>query len=63
MNFNTFLLCLLIIPTYLNLYLTLKKLRMKKKRTELPISSKQWSEKIKDNTFNDWLANSERLKK
>ena len=63
MNINTFLLCLLVIAAYLNLYLTHKKLKKSKKKTQLPISSKEWSKKIEDNGFKAWLANKERLNK
>ena len=63
MNINTFLLCLLVIAAYLNLYLTYKKLRKSKKRAELPMSSKQWSEKIEEDNFKAWLTNRERLNK
>tara|TARA_Y100001968_G_scaffold324387_1_gene363611 strand:+ start:1234 stop:1446 length:213 start_codon:yes stop_codon:yes gene_type:complete len=61
MNINTPLLFLLVIAAYLNLYLTFKKIRQKKK-TKLPISSKEWREKIEDDNFKSWLSNRERLK-
>ena len=61
MNINTIFLCLLVIAAYLNLYLTFKKTREKKK-TKLPISSKEWREKIEDEGFKSWLSNRERLK-
>ncbi len=63
MNINTFLLGLIVISTYLNLYLNYNKYKKSKKRTELPISSKQWNKLIQDNSFKSWLANKERLKK
>ena len=63
MNINTYLLGLLVIATYLNLYLTHSKSRKHKKRTQLPMSSKEWSERIEDNSFKEWVANRERLKK
>ncbi len=47
MNINTFLLCLLVIAAYLNLYFSYKKLLARKKRAQLPISAKQWSERVK----------------
>tara|TARA_B100001029_G_scaffold120378_1_gene99964 strand:+ start:882 stop:1088 length:207 start_codon:yes stop_codon:yes gene_type:complete len=62
MNFNTVLLFLLLIAAYLNLYLTYKKIKKKKSATKLPISSKEWSEKIEDENFKSWLSNRERLK-
>ena len=62
MDINTFLLMLLVIAAYLNLYFTYKKLKKQKNRTKLPISSKQWNEKIEDENFKSWLSNRERLK-
>ena len=59
MNINTILLILLVIAAYLNLYLTFNK---KKKQTKLPISSKEWREKVEDQNFKSWLSNRERLK-
>ena len=59
MNFNTILLFLLVIAAYLNLYLTLNK---QKRKTKLPISSKEWREKVEDENFKSWLSNRERLK-
>ena len=59
---NTFLLVLLVIAAYLNLYLTFKRIKKKKSRAELPISSKEWSEKIQDQNIKSWLANRDRLK-
>ncbi len=59
MNINTILLLLLVIAAYLNLYSTFKK---KKKNTKLPISSKEWREKVEDQNFKSWLSNRERLK-
>tara|TARA_B100000965_G_scaffold203637_1_gene169992 strand:- start:340 stop:552 length:213 start_codon:yes stop_codon:yes gene_type:complete len=61
MNINTSLLFLILIATYLNLYLTLNNKRQKKK-TKLPISSKEWREKVEDKNFKSWLSNRERLK-
>ena len=62
MNFNTFLLLILIIATYLNLYLTYKNIKKQKKKTKLPISSKEWREKVEDESFKSWLSNRDRLK-
>tara|TARA_Y100001968_G_scaffold106159_1_gene96021 strand:- start:99 stop:305 length:207 start_codon:yes stop_codon:yes gene_type:complete len=62
MNFNTILLCLLIIATYLNLYLTFKRIKRQKEKTKLPISSKEWREKVEDEKFKSWMSNRERLK-
>ena len=62
MNINTFLLLLLVIAAYLNLYLTYKKLKRQKKITKLPMSSKEWREKVEDENFKSWLSNRERLK-
>ena len=61
MNINTIFLLLLVIAAYLNLYLTLKKTKQTKK-TKLPISSKEWREKVEDENFKSWLSNRERLK-
>ena len=72
MNINTFLLVLLVLAAYTNLYLTVKSRRIKRvKRTELPISSKEWdnhrseieSYKNDDDNFKYWLKNKERLEK
>ena len=62
MNFNTFLLLILIIATYLNLYLTYKNIKKQKKKTKLPMSSKEWREKVEDENFKSWLSNRDRLK-
>ena len=62
MKFNTILLFLLVIAAYLNLYLKYKRVPRKKITTQLPISSKEWSEKIEDENFKSWLSNRERLK-
>tara|TARA_B100001029_G_scaffold167277_1_gene160335 strand:- start:430 stop:636 length:207 start_codon:yes stop_codon:yes gene_type:complete len=62
MQFNTILLFLLVIAAYLNLYLTLNRIKKQKKKTKLPISSKEWKEKIEDENFKSWLSNRERLK-
>ncbi len=62
MDINTFLLMLLVIAAYLNLYLTYKKIKKQNNRTKLPISSKQWNEKIEDENFKSWLSNRDRLK-
>ena len=61
MNINTIFLLLLVIAAYLNLYLTFNK-RKQKKNTKLPISSKEWREKLEDENFKSWLSNRERLK-
>tara|TARA_B100001250_G_C19241203_1_gene546601 strand:- start:334 stop:540 length:207 start_codon:yes stop_codon:yes gene_type:complete len=62
MNINTFFLFLLVIAAYLNLYLTFKKINIQKKKTKLPISSREWREKIEDENFKSWLSNREKLK-
>ena len=59
MNINTIFLLLLVIAAYLNLYLTLNK---NNKKTKLPISSKEWREKVEDENFKSWLSNRKRLK-
>ena len=59
MNINTIFLFLLVIAAYLNLYLTFTK---NKKKTKLPISSKEWREKVEDENFKSWLSNRKRLK-
>ncbi len=61
MNINTILLFLLVIAAYLNLYLTFNQKKQKKK-PKLPISSKEWNEKVEDDNFKSWLSNRERLK-
>ena len=62
MNFNTILLILLLIAAYLNLYLTFKRIKRQKKKTKLPISSKEWREKVEDENFKSWMSNRDRLK-
>ena len=62
MNINTVFLFLLVIAAYLNLYLTFKKISIQKKKMKLPISSKEWREKVEDENFKSWLSNRERLK-
>ena len=62
MNINTFFLFLLVIAAYLNLYITFSKIKMQKKKTKLPISSKEWREKLEDENFKSWLSNREKLK-
>ena len=62
MNFNSICLFLLVIAAYLNIYLTFRKIKRQKTRTKLPISSKEWREKIEDEKFRSWLSNRERLK-
>ena len=61
MNVNTFFLFLLVIAAYLNLFLTFKKFKRQRKQTKLPISSKEWREKLEDENFKSWLSNRERL--
>ena len=61
MNINSIFLILILIAAYLNLYLTLNNKRQKKK-TKLPMSSKEWREKVEDENFKSWLSNRERLK-
>tara|TARA_Y100001968_G_C19292976_1_gene685170 strand:+ start:23 stop:235 length:213 start_codon:yes stop_codon:yes gene_type:complete len=61
MNINTIFLLLLVIAAYLNLYLTFNKAKHKKK-TKLPISSREWRERIEDENFKSWLSNREKLK-
>ncbi len=62
MNLNSTLLFLLVIAAYLNLYLTFRRTRWQKKKTKLPMSSKQWREKVEDDNFKSWLSNRDRLK-
>ena len=62
MNINTFLLLLLVISSYLNLYLKFNKVKVQKKRTKLPISSKEWREKVEDESFKSWQSNRDRLR-
>ena len=61
MNINSIFLILILIAAYLNLYLTLNNKRQKKK-TKLPISSKEWREKVEDENFKSWLSNREKLR-
>ena len=61
MNINTIFLLLLVIAAYLNLYLTFNRTKQNKK-TRLPISSKEWREKVEEENFKSWLVNRERLK-
>tara|TARA_B100000579_G_C22184900_1_gene555805 strand:+ start:69 stop:281 length:213 start_codon:yes stop_codon:yes gene_type:complete len=61
MNINSICLILLVIAAYLNLYVALNNKRQKKK-TKLPISSKEWREKVEDENFQSWLSNRERLR-
>ena len=53
---------LLVIAAYLNLYLSYQKITRKRSNTKLPISSKEWREKVEDENFKSWLSNRERLK-
>jgi len=62
MNVNTVLLLLLVPAAYLNLYLSFKRIKRHKQKTKLPISSKEWREKVEDENFKSWLSNRERLK-
>ena len=61
MNINTICLVLLVIAAYLNLYLSFNKNKQNKK-TKLPISSKEWRQKVEDENFKSWLSNRQRLK-
>ncbi len=62
MNLHTFLLSLLVIAAYINLYVTFRRTKLQKQKTKLPISSKEWREKVEDENFKSWLSNQERLK-
>ena len=62
MNLNTCLLALLVIAAYLNLYFTFNRIKKQKKKAKLPISSKEWREKLENESFKSWLSNRERLK-
>ncbi|WP_413678944.1 hypothetical protein [Prochlorococcus sp. MIT 0916] len=62
MNINSIFLLLLVIAAYLNLYLTFNRTKKQKRKTILPISSKQWRDKEEDENFKSWLSNRERLK-
>ncbi len=61
MNINTICLVLLVIAAYLNLYLSFNKNKQKKK-TKLPISSKEWRQKVEDENYKSWISNRQRLK-
>ncbi len=68
---NTFLLFLLVIAAYLNLFLVFKRSKKGSRKTKLPISSKQYSQSQKevdmyksiDEKFKVWLRNKEMLDK
>ena len=62
MNLNTLFLFLLVIAAYLNLYLTFKRKKPQENKTKLPISSKEWRDKVDDENFKSWLSNREKLK-
>ena len=62
MNINTFLLFLLVIAAYLNLYLNYRKIKKKSPTAKLPISSQEWREKVEDENFKSWLSNRAKLK-
>ena len=62
MNINTIFLLLLVIAAYLNLYLSFKKIIRDKQKTKLPMSSKEWREKVEDENFKSWISNRDRLK-
>ncbi len=61
MNLHTIFLFLLVLAAYINLYLTFQN-RKQNKKTKLPISSKEWREKIEDEKFKSWISNREKLK-
>ena len=61
MTINTIFLFLLVIAAYLNLYLTFNRKKQNKK-AKLPISSKEWRERVEDENFKSWLSNREKLK-
>ena len=61
MNINTICLFLLVIAAYINLYLSIDKNKQKKK-TKLPISSKEWRQRVEDENFTSWISNRQRLK-
>ena len=61
MKINTICLILLVIAAYLNLYITYNNKKQKKK-TKLPISSREWREKVEDENFKSWISNRDRLK-
>ncbi len=62
MNINSFLLLLIVIAAYLNLYLKFKKLKKQNRDTKLPISFREWREKEEDENFKSWQSNRERLR-
>ncbi len=69
MNLNTFLLGLLVIASYSNLYLTFKKnkRRINKRNVELKewegITPERKSFTLTDKKFKEWLKNTENLDK
>tara|TARA_B100000902_G_scaffold310559_1_gene300223 strand:+ start:534 stop:749 length:216 start_codon:yes stop_codon:yes gene_type:complete len=62
MNINSYLLILLVVAAYLNLYLNYKKLKKKKPTAKLPMSSQEWRDKVEDENFKSWLSNRAKLK-
>ena len=60
MNINTIFLLLLVIAAYLNLYLTFRKTKRQNKKTKLPISYKEWRDKVEDESFKSRISNRDR---
>ncbi len=66
MTVNTFLLLLLVIAAYSNLYIQIK---AKQSKTKMPISSKEWNEinlkrvsyRDRDKKFESWQKNKDKL--
>ena len=66
MTVNTFLLLLLVIAAYANLYI---KVKTKQSKTKMPISSKEWNEinlkrvsyRDRDKKFESWQKNKDKL--
>ena len=65
MNIDTFLLGLLVIASYANLYITLKKRKINRHNVELKewekLNPKKNSFSISDKKFKDWIKNTENL--
>ena len=61
MNINTFLLCLLVIAAYTNLYFTFLNYRKSRNKAKLPTSSKEWSRKIEQKNLKNCLSNKEKI--
>ena len=62
MNTNTWLLCLLVVAAYLNLFLTFKRVRKSQSRQKLPMDYKECNNSYNDGRFKSGLSNRKRLR-